>query len=544
MAAGGAAGEGTSSGGAGGGGGGGGAGPGPGPASARVPAGGLRRLTVVQYANSVRDLLGAGITVPAIEPDPSSDDEFILTSVAVAHVPPSPRAVDQYDAAGRALARQVFVDPARRQQLVGCVPGSAADPCIQRFLAGFGRRVWRRPLTDEELARYTKAVAMLAQSGDVWVGLEAATAALLASPNFVYRVELGSPAANASRRQLDDHELATRLSFTLLDTTPDLALLDAADRGDLGKRPEVLRATIERLLASPRARQPLLTFFAEWLGTSGLDSNGLAKDATLYPDATLPLARGMFLEIEGLVASLVFDRNADLLSLYGTRETFLTAELAKLYGLPAGAVPAGSTAAPYTLPAGPRAGFLTTGAFLSLNARASITSPTLRGVFIRERLLCQPVPPPPPDVDTTLPAPAPGAVETMRERLARHRMNPSCESCHAFMDPIGLALENFDALGAFRTTDAGKPIDPSGTIDGKSFDGPQALQALVREDPAAATCVIRQLVQQLTGTADVATAQALADQLAPSWKSAGGRVKAFLLSYLESELGRSVEAAP
>jgi hypothetical protein len=517
---------------------------GPGPASAKLPVGGVRRLTVQQYANSVRDLLGEAITVPPIEPDPSSDDEFVLTSVAVGRVSPSARAVDQYDSAGRAIARQVFGDPARRQALVGCTPAGAADACIARFLSGFGRRVWRRPLTDEELARYQAAVTMVAAGRDVWAGLEAATAALLASPNFVYRIELGAKPGTTGKRQLDDHELATRLSYTLNDTTPDVALLDAAGRGELLARPEVLRAAIERLLASPRARQPLLSFFSEWLGTTGLDSNGLAKDATLYPAATPALARGMYLEIEGLVARLVFDREADLLSLYDTRETFLTAELAQLYGLPAGAVPAGAKASPYTLPAGPRAGLLTTGAFLSLNARASITSPTLRGVFIRERLLCQTVPPPPPDVDTTLPAPPPGAVETMRERLTRHRMNPACDGCHRLMDPLGLALENFDALGAYRTTDAGKTIDPSGDMDGKAFDGPQALQALVRDNPAAATCALRQLVQLFTGTDDAAVADSLATQLEPTWKSGGGRVKAFLQSYLESPLARTVEVAP
>jgi hypothetical protein len=516
------------------------------PAS-KLPRGALLRLTSQQYGNTVRDLLGARITVPPVEPDPSSDDDFVLTSVAVATVVPSHRAVDQYDAAARELARQVFADPARRQELVGCAPATADDTCIKRFLGNFGRRAWRRPLTDEEIGRYAKAVSAVAQgrNNDVWAGLETAVTALLSSPYFLYRVELGTPAApSAARRTLDDHELATRLSYTLLDTTPDVALLDAADRGDLLKKPEVLRATIERLLASPGARRPLLTFFSEWLGTSGLDRNGLAKDAKLFPDATLALARGMYQEIDALVADAIWGKNVDLLSLYGTRETFLTAELAKLYGLPAGAVAAGAQPSPFTLPEGPRGGLLTTGAFLSLNARASITSPTLRGVFIRERLLCQPVPPPPPTVDTTLPPPPPGAVETMRERLTRHRMDPACESCHRFMDPLGLALENFDALGAFRALDGGKPIDPSGEMDGKRFDGPQALQKLVREHEAAAPCVVSNLIQYLTGTGDAAVAESLAAALAPTWKGAGGRVKGFLASYLESELFRTLEDAP
>jgi hypothetical protein len=512
-----------------------------------LPAGALRRLTSQQYANTVRDLLGSGTTLPALEPDPSSDDEFLLTSVAVAHVVPSPRAIDQYDASARELARQVFADPGRRQALVGCAPNaSAGDACIRRFLAGFGRRAWRRPLGDDEIDRYATAVATLAQGrGEPWAGLETATAALLASPNFLYRAELGTPVTpGATRRALDDHELATRISYTLVDTTPDLALLDAAGRGDLLKRPELLRAAVERLLGSPAARRPLLTFFSEWLGTIGLDKNGVAKDAALFPDATLALSRGMFQEIEGLVASLVFDRDVDLLSLYGTRETFLTPELARLYGLPAAAVPAGPSSSPYTLPDGPRGGLLTTGAFLALNARASMTSPTLRGMFIRERLLCQHVPPPPPDVETTLPPPPPGVQqETMRQRLTRHMSDPSCAGCHRVMDPLGLALENFDALGAFRTTDAGQPIDVSGELDGRRFAGPQELQKLVREHEAAAACLITRVVQHLTGTGDAAAAGSTAAQLTESWKRAGGRLKPFLVSYLESELFRTVEGA-
>jgi hypothetical protein len=511
-----------------------------------LPAGALRRLTSQQYANTVRDLLGAPTTVPALEPDPSSDDELLLTSVAVTHVVPSASAVDQYDASGRELARQVFADPARRQQLVGCAPAKADDPCIARYLAGFGRRAWRRPLSDDEIRRYTTAVATVAQArGDVWAGLETATAALLASPYFVYRAELGTPVApGASRRALDDYELATRLSYTLVDTTPDIALLEAAGRGELLKRPEALRSTIERLLASPAARLTLSTFFSEWLGTIGLDKNGVAKDATLFPDASPALARGMFQEIEGLVTSLIFDKEVDFLSLYGTRETFLTAELARLYGLPPGAVPAGASSSPYTLPDGPRGGLLTTAAFLALNARASMTSPTLRGMFIRERLLCQHVPPPPPNVETTLPPPPPGVQqETMRQRLARHTADASCAGCHRAIDPLGLALETFDALGAFRTADAGQPIDVSGELDGRGFTGPQELQQRVREHEAAVPCLISRVVQHLTGTGDAAVAASTAAQLTETWRRAGGRLAPFLVSYLASDLFRTVEGA-
>jgi hypothetical protein len=240
----------------------------------------------------------------------------------------------------------------------------------------------------------------------------------------------------------------------------------------------------------------------------------------------------------------VFDKSADLLSLLDTRDTFLTAELAKLYGLPANAVPAGAKSSPYTLPAGPRAGLLTTAAFLALNARASLTSPTLRGVFVRERLLCQHVPPPPPDVDTALPPPAPGKAETTRERLSRHMTEPSCAACHRLMDTPGFALENFDALGGFRSVENGKPIDPRGELDGVALDGPEALGKAVRAHPEAAACVINHLAQYLTGSGDEAATSSLAAALGPAWKGAGGQLRPFLLAFLRDPLFRTVEAAP
>jgi hypothetical protein len=266
--------------------------PPPAPGIVSLPAGTLRRLTFQQYANSVRDLLGPGVALPPVETDALSEDEFILTSVAAAGTAASPRAVEQFDAAARELARQAL-EPAVRATFVGCTPANAADVCVRRFLAGFGRRAWRRTLDDAEIARYAAAVAAMAQApGDVWRGLEVATAAMLSSPHFLYRAELGVPVAgNPDRRLLSDDELAARLSYGLWDTTPDAALQDAAARGDLLKKPDVLAATIDRLLASPRARPPLLGFFAEWLGTSGLDKNGLVKDAAAYPGATKTLYR-------------------------------------------------------------------------------------------------------------------------------------------------------------------------------------------------------------------------------------------------------------
>ena len=227
-----------------------------------LPAGALRRLTFQQYANSVVDLLGARVTVPAVEADGFSDDEFILTSVAASGSVASPRAVEQFDAAARELARQVF-DPAARAAFVGCTPANAADACVRRFLAAFGRRAWRRTLDEAEVARYAAAVAASAQMpGDVWRGLEVATAAMLASPHFLYRVELGTPDGREpgpapARRRRAGHPAVVRAVGH--DARPRAAG-GGRPRGSAeeARRPEVDHRAAAGLAARPRAAARVL----------------------------------------------------------------------------------------------------------------------------------------------------------------------------------------------------------------------------------------------------------------------------------------------
>jgi hypothetical protein len=464
------------------------------PGTTAVGPAGLRRLTPTEYWHSVSDLLGLDATVPA----PVTEDVAAISgfkNVAASTLTISAQGVSQYDDAALAATALVFGDATKRAALVGCTPSPtlAADPCVRAFLTTFGRRAWRRPLATAEVDRYAAIVATLAPMADAWTGLRYAVAGLLESPNFLYRVELGEP--DPGKRfplRFSAYEVATRLAYFLTDTTPDDALLDAAARGetltDAG-----LAAQAARLLATPRAHAAVGRFFREVLSTDELAT--MAKDAATFPKATPALAAAMRDEVEALTADLVFARRADLRDLLDTRQTFVNADLAALYGLPAGK---GTALVPATLPDGPRVGLLGTGAFLALNARSNRTSPTLRGLFVRERLLCEPVQPPPANFAATFDMTS-TANQTLRQRLTQHMSDAACSGCHALMDPLGFAFEHFDGLGAYRANEGGKTIDDSGTVAGHAFVGPRELAAVLRGMPEVTACFGKQIYRYATG---------------------------------------------
>jgi hypothetical protein len=450
---------------------------------AALGAASLRLLTVAQYRSAVEDLFGAQALAQVtldLEPDARLNG---LSAIGAGVSAVSPRATELYQQAGEAIAAVVLADGARAAQ-VGCDPQQAG--CLEGFVGRVGRRAWRRPLSVEESARY---VALARRAGDAWGGLRLALAALLQSPHFLYRVELGQvdPSAPGQRR-LDPFEAASRLAFFLTNRAPDDALLDAAARGALG--PSELRAQAMRLLGSPRAVAAVESFYGDYLGLDEL------ADLTKAAPAFTPALRAAMRE-ESLrtLRVLTFEEGRDLREVFTSRTTFVTPELARFYGVSA---PAGTEPARIELPdAGPRAGLLTQAGLLALNAHETSTSPTRRGKFVRELLLCQSIPDPPPNVDTTLPATAP--VNTTRGRVEAHQANPSCATCHALMDPIGLGFERFDAAGAYRDRENGNPIDASGALDGVAFDGARELAAAVARHPDVPGCFVTTLLRQAAG---------------------------------------------
>ncbi|MCB9714940.1 MAG: DUF1592 domain-containing protein [Myxococcales bacterium] len=494
----------------------------------------LPRLTADQYHNSVALLLGPSLPAVALEPD---TNPYLFFNIGATITTLSELGTQQYEEAADELSRLVFDDPERRLALVGCEPAAPGDQCVQGFLEDFGRRAYRRPLTPAELERWQQVTVQLADP-DAWEGLRLAVAGMLQSPNFVYRVELGEPdPGDPTRLRFSAYEMASRLSFLLWNTTPDDELLDAAAAGELLDEASLLEHA-ERMLADPRASAAMQEFFAQYFDLGRLD--GVTRDVDAYPMYASTLPRSMRTELQLLVDDFVFRRDADIRGIYGTRHTFVNEELAELYGVEApGASPIAFV--PVELPAdGPRAGMLTLGAFLTMNAHETETSPTLRGKYVRERVLCQTVQPPPNDVDTDLGG-GESEATTLRERLEEHRNNPACAGCHGFIDPPGFLFESFDSIGAFRTHDQnGYAVDASGDLDGTLLSSATELGPLLADDPRVGRCMVTQLFRHAQGRLEHDYEGDIIDDLDARFADAGYRFRRLVLELVTHEGFRTV----
>ncbi len=487
----------------------------------------LHRLTRTQYVNSVRHALGDVRLPDDLEVDTPLHG---FSTVGAAELTISPRAAEQFEAAALDVTGQVFDDASRRAALVGCEPADAA--CVRDFFARFGRRAWRRPLAPEEIDRLAGLHAELTGSfRDPWAALRFTVAAMLQAPDFLFRAEVGEPdPADPAKRRYTNHEMASRLAYFLWSSPPDDALLDAADRGEL-VTDAGLRAQAARMLADPRAREAMRAYFGEYLSLGELDH--LEKDRATFPQMSDTLGRSMRAEIEAVVDHLVFERDADFRELLTTRETFVNAELAALYHLPA---PEGEALVAAELPAdGARGGLLSMAGVLAVNAHHTVTSPTRRGKFIQANLLCFDVPPPPPGVVTNLDGVGGEGPQTTRQKLTRHAVDPTCNGCHQHMDPIGLALENFDAIGAWRTTESGLPIDATAGVQGVAIDGARALGALVREDAQFGDCMARRMYRHATGHLEERGEIGVVRRLGREFREGGHRVVALATAIVLSE---------
>jgi hypothetical protein len=480
----------------------------------------LKRLTASQYRQAVHDLLGEAIAVPtSLEPDVAVEGFF---TVGAAQSGISALGVERYESAAYDIAKQALSAGADRDALVGCTPDSARDDgCARRFVESFGRRAWRRPLAEAEVARLVAIAGAGADKlGDFHQGLEFALGALLMSPNFLFRVEVGED--HDGRVRFTAQEMAMRVSFFLWNTTPDEELLAAAEAGELTDR-DRLAAHVDRMLASPRAAAGIKAFFEERFELHKLEH--LLKDSTVFTSTSAELGGYAREETLRTAAYLLLDRELDYRELFTTRETFVNRKLAALYAVPA---PSLDDFALTTLPAdGPRAGLLGHASILALFAHPVSSSATLRGKFIRTQLLCANVPPPPADVDTSLPEPS-ERMPTLRDRIGDHLTNPVCATCHRFMDPIGLGLEQFDGIGRWRTTENDFPIDPSGELDGRPFGSAVELGAAIAAHPDLPRCLVEHLHRYAVGTPYDSGDEALVAELAQTFADGEYRIKPLL----------------
>jgi hypothetical protein len=506
-----------------------------------VPA--LHKLTIAEFTNSIHDLLGSNAPVPSqLEPDQQLDG---FRSVSASVVAVSPMGVSQYETAINGATQYAFTSAAQAATVLTCVPASATDTAcpLGQVLGAFGRRAFRRTLTAADVTRYVSVATDIAQEpgGSILVGLKYAVSAILQSPEFLYRVELGTPSAtDGGRNKYTDFEMASRLASLLWVSVPDDALMNAAASGSLSTSGGVL-AQAKTMLASPKAHQSIANFANDLYGmdpSSGTPLTTTFKDPAFYPNWTTTLPVAMQQELLMRVDDVAF--TSDYLSLYDSATVFVNNELAKIYGLPQAATDGFRKV---TLPAGsPRVGLLGAGALLASNGLPQRSSPTLRGRFVAEQLLCKVVPPPPGNVNTNVLDMLP-AGSSVKATLEAHRQSAACAACHALMDPVGLGLENFDSVGAYRTTDNNVPIDATGVLDGMAFQDEASLAKVLRNHPQAASCFVSKLYEQAQGRQPLPVDAPVVASLSTQFETSGHRADQLLLDIASNDAYRFVEIA-
>jgi hypothetical protein len=491
-----------------------------------------RRLTAEQYGNIVEDVFGGDIDLGGrFEPDMRVDG---LLAVGASQVSITAAGMEQYDAMGRAVAAQV-VDQNHRDMLVPCKPTSPTasdEKCAREFLSKVGRLLYRRPLTDKQLLAYVTAASEATRiTGDFYQGLGLSLAGMLSSPSFLFVEQIVEPdPAHKGGFRLDDYSVASQLSFFLWNSAPDSMLLSAAAEGELHTR-RGLERQVERMMASPRLEEGVRAFFVDQLRFDEFEV--LAKDAALFPKFSAQAAADAREQTMKTVLDVVLTRNADYREIFTTRKTFLTPELGAIYQVPI--YKNGPNGSPdewqsYEFAADdPRGGILTQVAFTALHSPAGRGSPTIRGKAVREIALCQTVPPPPADVSfTEFENNTAHGASTARERLAAHATVPSCAGCHKIIDPIGFALENFDGAGEFRTAENGSPIDPSGEVDGISYDDAGGLGQAIYNNPAAVSCVVDRMSARALGRTPMKEERKWLKTLKADFEKSGHRLPALM----------------
>lgn len=452
-----------------------GGGTGDGPRTCRPVSAPMRAMTARQFDWVVEDLLGDTTRPARVLQRPQSETRFDNHHEWIA---PDEVLLRFYVSTAEALATNALPRQATLFPCANPTNANAESACLDQILDTFARRAWRHTLSaDERTSLRTVFTTVRGLTGATWNdGLSAVLQVLLQSPQFLYLTEVGSPVANAERptSQLTPIEVASRLSFLLWGSVPDVTLLDAAEQGRLVTKDDVSREA-RRMLADAKARRGYLDFSRQWLELETIDA--VNKDSTRFPSWNAMLATAAASELDAFAGDTFASGGSYRDLMLGT-QTNATGALATVY--------AGST----------RAGVLTRVAWLATHAHPLDTSPTLRGKAIRTRFLCEEIPAPPPGVNVMLPNIA--GPSTLRQRLAAHlEAGSSCAQCHILMDPIGFGLEEYDAMGAGRTTETnGLAIDSTGSLvaggNTTNFTGGGGLSQALADSTQAQRCYVTQ----------------------------------------------------
>jgi hypothetical protein len=482
----------------------------------------LRRLTTFEYDRTLSDLLGVAPKWGALFPP---DD----VAVGFDDIASAEHFAPLYTEKAREAAEDVG-KTADLSSYLGCPIATGDDTCAKTFITTFGEKAFRRPLTDPETTRYQALETTIAASEGFEGGVRAVVTAMLQSPGFLYRTEIGEE-TNGSY-VLTPWEVASELSYLLTSSMPDAALIADAKSGALA-RSDVVASHVKRLLATDGAKAALARFVDQWLLLGRLAI--AVKDPNTYPELTADLRTAMHDESVAYFVDAMRTDGATLSSLYTSSKTFASPLLAKYYGLDSPTAPADASGlAPYALPSD-RSGFLTQAALLTTQAKPDRPSPVLRGELVRVQLLCQALPPPPAGVNTQLPAVDPNVPN--RQRFTAHSQNQPCQSCHQLMDPIGFGFEGFDGIGRKITSGS---IDTSGEIVGTSatngkFDGVANLASLLAASPDAQSCFALQWYRYGYGIDDTSDDTCGASKIAADFRTNGLTLTGLVLALVQAD---------
>jgi hypothetical protein len=497
----------------------------------------LRRLTHSQYNHTVRDLLGDQTSPAAQFPPEDFVNGFRNQSRGQSL---SPLLVESYSDAAEKLARSAF----RGGDTHNLIPCKPSVECRARFVREFGRKAFRRPLEPGEQQRYE---ALMTRDPDFIKGAQLVVEAMLQSPNFLFWTDT----------TLDPKKkpwaTASRLSYSLWDTMPDAALFAAAERGELSN-PADIEKQARRMLADPRAHDSLDEFVSQWLRFDRLLT--ASKDRRKFPFFTRETANAMTTEARTFVSDLVWN-DGDFMNLFTADYGYVSPELARIYGVTAPAKDFDRVPFPAD---SERAGILGQGLFLALTSKPEDSSPTARGLFVREQFLCQHVPDPPPGVNTNLPPVTEAKPQTNRDRMSEHTTNASCSTCHKLMDGVGFGLEKFDAIGARRDqlvlefrikakegddddeegVHAKKrivtlPLNTSAYVAGipnSDFTSPAQLGAVLAKSSLCQDCVVKQYFRFQAGRTDTASDRPLIRMVSDDFRNSGFKFKELIVSLM------------
>lgn len=486
----------------------------------------MRRLSSTEYLRTLSDLFpGVAPELPAL-PIEDPVDAFDNDARALG---PSDVAVARWEEIAFRYTRDLTADAAALEAFLPCAASltdrASAEACGAELVESFGLKTHRRPLTPEEQARYRALFEQQLEAIDFEAAVQLTAMAMLQSPWFLYRLELPDGEASGEVVALDSWQLASRLSYFLWQRMPDDELFDAA-RADRLTDPAELERQARRMLRDPRARDAVVDFHRQWLFFDRIRrAEHDSRVPELFPTWNAATQAAAHEELLRFVRRTVFDGDGTLAALLLSRETEVDASLAEIYGVEK--PPRAGQWSPVTLPAGERAGFLTRVGFLAAHAHSANGSPPLRGAYVMQRLFCIRPGAPPPDADTSPPV-VEGTDLTNRELFEQRAAPARCQGCHVIIDSFGFGFEHYDAIGAYREIDNGKPVDARVTLVGTDVtgevDGAIELSEKLAQSTQVAECAVSRWFRYARGRAIEPVDRCVLERLNERFQQSGGDI--------------------